>query len=142
MQDATFSTWLESLLDSPLGDYLARTLEFTAYDFMRAAILATIGIGFAGVLLKRNLLMKTLSMDIMSTGIITLYVLVASRAGRNTPTFVADRAKDYADPIPQAVILTAIVIGFSVLALLLVGLMALARRYPDLDLETIERDLT
>ncbi|MEO0408102.1 MAG: cation:proton antiporter subunit C, partial [Cyanobacteria bacterium P01_A01_bin.135] len=48
----------------------------------------------------------------------------------------------YADPVPQAVILTAIVIGFSVQAVMLVGVMKLSRDNPTLDTREIEKSHT
>ena len=44
-----------------------------------------------------------------------------------------------ANPIPQAVIITGIVIGFAVLSLLLVFTIMLHNRYHTLDVHTIER---
>jgi multisubunit Na+/H+ antiporter MnhC subunit len=38
--------------------------------------------GFFGIILKKNLVMKIISMDVMSTGVIAYYVLVASRDWR------------------------------------------------------------
>ncbi|MCZ0903284.1 cation:proton antiporter subunit C, partial [Microcoleus sp. HI-ES] len=49
---------------------------------------------------------------------------------------------DYADPVPQAVILTAIVIGFSIQALMLVSVMKLARDNPTLESNEIEMNNT
>lgn len=87
--------------------------------------------------------MKIISMDVMSTGVIAYYVLVASREGLFTPivsNVVENRA--YSDPVPQAVILTAIVIGFSIQALMLVGVMKLARDNPTLESNEIEKNNT
>ncbi|MEN9541085.1 MAG: hypothetical protein RLZZ459_1176, partial [Cyanobacteriota bacterium] len=47
-------------------------------------------------------------------------------------------AGDYADPIPQAVILTAIVIGLSIQALLLVVITQMARIDPSLNTASFE----
>lgn len=78
----------------------------------------------------------------MSTGVIAYYVLVASREGLFTP-IVSDLKKGaYSDPVPQAVILTAIVIGFSIQALMLVGVMKLARDNPTLESNEIEKNNT
>ena len=107
---------------------------------MRALVLATILIGLLGLMFKKKLLLRILSMDVMGTGIISLFVLSAARHGRRTPTVGEEAAESYADPVLQAVILTAIVIGFSVVALALVKAMYLARRFPTLEVEEIERD--
>lgn len=79
----------------------------------------------------------------MSTGVIAYYVLIASRDGFLTPIIGNTRDNGaYADPVPQAVILTAIVIGFSVQALMLVGVMKLARDNPTLETDDIEKNNT
>jgi len=43
--------------------------------------------------------------------------------------------------VPQGIILTAIVIGLSVQALMLVGVMKLSRNHPTLEVESIEQAL-
>lgn len=112
---------------------------------LEACIFATVMGGFFGIILKKNLMMKILSMDVMSTGVIACYVLVAAHRGLFTPILDPEQVKDtvaYADPVPQAVILTAIVIGFSIQALMLVGVMKLARDNPTLEVSEIERSNT
>lgn len=78
----------------------------------------------------------------MSTGVIAYYVLIASREGLFTPIISQSLKGAYADPVPQAVILTAIVIGFSIQALMLVGVMKLARDNPTLESNEIEKNNT
>lgn len=87
--------------------------------------------------------MKIVSMDVMSTGAIAYYVLIASREGFFTP-ILSENSIDgaYADPVPQGAILTAIVIGLSIQALMLVGVMKLSRDHPTLDTHEIEKDNT
>ncbi len=106
---------------------------------LEACIFATLLSGFLGIILKKNLVMKIISMDIMSTGVIAYYVLVASRQGLFTPIISGIKNVKYADPVPQAVILTAIVIGFSIQALMLVGVMKLAKNNPTLETNAIEK---
>lgn len=100
---------------------------------LEAFVFATILLGFFGIILKKNLMMKIISMDVMSTGVIAYYVVVAARDGLFSP-IVGYRPVAYADPVPQAVILTAIVIGLSIQALMLVGVMKLARDNPTLEI--------
>ncbi|MBE9041722.1 cation:proton antiporter subunit C [Oscillatoriales cyanobacterium LEGE 11467] len=96
--------------------------------------------GFVGIILKKNLIIKIISMDVMSTGVIGYYVLGAARGGVFAPIVTDNRQVAYADPVPQAVILTAIVIGFSIQALMLVGVMKLARDNPTLESHEIEKN--
>jgi multicomponent Na+:H+ antiporter subunit C len=109
---------------------------------LEACIFATVLCGFFGIIFKKNLVMKIISMDIMSTGVISYYVLVASRDGLFTPIANANNNVAYADPVPQAVILTAIVIGLSIQALMLVGVMKLAKDNPTLETSAIEENNT
>ncbi|KST69575.1 MULTISPECIES: cation:proton antiporter subunit C [Mastigocoleus] len=109
---------------------------------LEACVFATILCGFFGIILKKNLVMKIISMDVMSTGVISYYVMVASREGLFTPVLSSSKDVPYADPVPQAVILTAIVIGFSIQALILVGVMKLARDNPTLESKEIEKNNT
>ncbi|MEO1209658.1 MAG: NADH-quinone oxidoreductase subunit K [Cyanobacteria bacterium J06638_20] len=106
---------------------------------LEAFVFATVLFGFFGIILKKNLMMKIIAMDVMSTGVIAYYVLVASRGGLFTP-ILSDEAVAYSDPVPQAVILTAIVIGFSIQALMLVGVLKLSRDNPTLETSEIERN--
>ncbi|MGK7922571.1 MAG: cation:proton antiporter subunit C [Trichodesmium sp.] len=105
---------------------------------LEACIFFTVLCGFFGIIFKKNLVMKIISMDIMSTGVIAYYVLVASRDGVFTPIVATTQNIAYSDPVPQAVILTAIVIGFSIQALMLVGVMKLANNNPTLETKAIE----
>jgi multicomponent Na+:H+ antiporter subunit C len=109
---------------------------------LEACVFATILIGFFGILFKENILMKIVSMDVMSTGVVAYYVLIASRDGVFTPIVAGDDSVAFADPVPQAVILTAIVIGLSIQALMLVGTMKMSRDNPTLEASVIEKDNT
>ncbi|MBF2066154.1 MAG: cation:proton antiporter subunit C [Calothrix sp. C42_A2020_038] len=114
--------------------------------WLEACVFTTVLCGFFGIIFKKNLVMKIISMDVMSTGVIAYYVLIASRNGVLTPIVskVISKVKDaaYADPVPQAIILTAIVIGFSIQSLMLVGVMKLARDNPTLESNEIEKNNT
>ncbi|MFN9872585.1 MAG: cation:proton antiporter subunit C [Cyanobacteriota bacterium] len=102
--------------------------------------------GFTGLLLRRNLFLKVLAMDVTGSAVVALFVLLGARSGLRTPILsrLADPADpglviaDLADPIPQAVILTAIVIGLSIQALLLVVITQLARIDPSLDVSSFD----
>jgi multicomponent Na+:H+ antiporter subunit C len=109
---------------------------------LEAFVFATILLGFFGIILKGNLMMKIIAMDVMSTGVVAYYVLIASRNGLFTPILAEGDPVSYADPVPQAVILTAIVIGFSIQALMLVGVMKLAKEHPTLEYSDIEKSHT
>ncbi|MGA1411688.1 MAG: cation:proton antiporter subunit C [Prochlorotrichaceae cyanobacterium] len=106
---------------------------------LEACIFATVLFGFLGIILKKNLMMKIIAMDVMSTGVIAFYVFISTHSGVFTPILGESPQGTYADPVPQAVILTAIVIGFSIQALMLVGVMKLAKDNPTLEIDEIEK---
>jgi multicomponent Na+:H+ antiporter subunit C len=117
----------------------------TAFRALELLVLLAVLAGLVALLRHRNLFLKVLAMDVTSTGVISLFVLIAARNGLITPILRGDTpvvapqaALAYADPIPQAVILTAIVIGFSVQALLLLATTLLARRDPTLDVAALD----
>lgn len=117
------------------------------FRVMEALLLLTVFTGLVGLLLRRSLFLKVMGMDVMGTGVIAFFVLVAARSGLRTPILdgsaVVLGGKAWADPIPQAVILTAVVIGLSIQALLLVAITRLASVDPSLDggqLDQLGRD--
>ncbi|CAH1386783.1 NADH-quinone oxidoreductase subunit K [Candidatus Nitrotoga sp. M5] len=73
-------------------------------------------LGMAGLILQPHLLRKILAFNIMGSGIFLMLVGVAQRAG--TP-----------DPVPQAMVLTGIVVAIAATALAL----ALARQLLDMN---------
>lgn len=105
---------------------------------LESFVLATLLFGFFGIIFRQNLMLKIVAMDVMSTGVIAYYVLIATFEGMFTPIIDLSKSQDYADPVPQAVILTAIVIGFSIQALMLVGVVKLSRDHPTLEIGAVE----
>lgn len=109
---------------------------------LRFILLSVVAIGFCGLFLRRNLIFKVLALDIVTTGVVSLFVYQASLSGRQPPIIRAAGSTslhDYADPLPQAVILTAIVISFALLALLIVYIMDLSRECKTLEADCIEK---
>ncbi|MBD2550766.1 NADH-quinone oxidoreductase subunit K [Microcystis elabens FACHB-917] len=116
-----------------------------AFRLLELLTLIAVLVGFVGLLLRRNLFLKVLAMDVMGSAVVGLFVLVAARTGLQSPILAESLAPGavaapvpMADPIPQAVILTAIVIGLSIQALLLVVVTRLARVDPSLDLASFD----
>ena len=111
------------------------------FRLLEALVLLSVLAGLLGLIARSNLFLKALAMDVMGTGVVALFVLLAARSGLRSPILPRSGellAGDYADPIPQAVILTAIVIGLSIQALLLVVITQLAKTDPCLDVESFE----
>src|SRR5699024_1339505 len=81
----------------------------------------------AGILIAAaiyNLLQKQLLRIITGTVLIShgahLFILTMGKLKRGQPPVLEDNITNYTDPLPQALILTSIVISFGITALLLV----------------------
>lgn len=96
-----------------------------------------IGILFAGAVYL--MLSKSLLRIIIGTGLLShgAHLMLLTMAGlkRGTVPLLGEQAKSYADPIPQALILTAIVISFGVTAFFLV---LAYRAYQELGTDNID----
>jgi multicomponent Na+:H+ antiporter subunit C len=81
-------------------------------------------IGFLFMAAVYLMLSKSLLRIIIGTGLLShgahLLILTMGGLGGSAPPVVAPGVTDYADPLPQALILTAIVISFGVTAFFLV----------------------
>jgi multicomponent Na+:H+ antiporter subunit C len=83
-----------------------------------ALILLLILTGVAGMILADNLIKKIMSLSILNSALVILFVWAGSLAGSEAPILLAG-VRDIVDPLPQAVMLTAIVIGICVTAVAL-----------------------
>jgi len=80
--------------------------------------------GLYGALTNRNILRIIVSFSVANTGVNLVLVAVGYMRGRTAPILdeavpMADAATRIIDPLPQALVLTAIVIGLGVTALML-----------------------
>ena len=100
---------------------------------------ALFGIGFALLLLDKNLMKKIIGFSMMDSGI---YLFLASYGyieGRLAPIYaegVSDSAA-YVNPLPAGLVLTGIVVGVSVTAVMLGLTVRLYERYHTLDIDQI-----
>lgn len=97
------------------------------------------GIGFANLLIQKNLIKKIIGLNIMDTAV---YLFLAEKgyiAGRVAPIVVdgVQEVEAYINPIPSGLVLTGIVVSVSVTALMLSLTVRLYRRYHTLDLDEI-----
>lgn len=96
-------------------------------------------IGAWGALTNRNLLRMVVAFTIADTGVNIVIVAVGHMRGRTAPILdkvvsTADAVQRIIDPVPQALVLTAIVIGLGVTALMLAYIYRLALNRRSLDI--------
>ncbi len=101
------------------------------------ASLAMILVGMMGITLNKNIFVKILAVEVMNVGTVLLYVSMSYSPSSKPPIFTGEVA--YADPVPQAVIITAIVIGFSILSLSVSIVSLLVEKVKREDSDDMER---
>ncbi len=100
-------------------------------------------IGLAGALVRRNLLKMVLGFALVDTGIHLLIAALGSNPNKSAPilnkeSLLGDPSL-ILDPVPQALVLTAIVIGIGVTALMLAYVIRLFAMRQSLDIRDFGR---
>ena len=97
-------------------------------------------IGLYMVLAKTNLIKIILGLTFLDTGTHVLLVAIGYVRGRTAPIFSqgVPETTPVVDPVPQALVLTAIVIGIGVIALALALAVRVYRHYGTLDVRQIK----
>lgn len=85
------------------------------YYWVFAILLMT---GFYIVIAKLNLIKKLLGLNLFQSAVFLLYITMGKVEGGTAPIFTAENADVlFSSPLPQVLILTAIVVGISTTAL-------------------------
>ncbi len=97
-------------------------------------------VGLYGVITRRNLIKIVISLSIMEFSIFLFFALIGYFEGGNVP-IVDPSMPDvkYVDPLPQAMVLTAIVIGLATTAMLMSVIIRIYRKYKTLDIREIKK---
>ena len=101
-------------------------------------------IGLYGVVVSRQTLKIVICLLIMNHGVHLLLLLIGFRMQGSPPIVdpgisIAEFASSAVDPLPQALVLTSIVIGLGVLALMVALCVRLYDRYGTFDVTEIRR---
>jgi multicomponent Na+:H+ antiporter subunit C len=97
-------------------------------------------IGLYIILVKKNLIKVIIGISILDTGINLFLITIGYITEGTAPVFSKPglKAENMVDPVPQALVLTAIVIGVAVLALALTLAIKLYKHYGTLNLRKIK----
>lgn len=93
-------------------------------------------VGLWGVMGKANMIKKVMGLSIANSGIILMFIYYGSLSGETAP--IMGSGEQMVDPLPQALMLTAIVVGVCVLALALVLVYRLYLKFGTLDMHEVE----
>ena len=96
-------------------------------------------VGLWGIISQRNIIKMIISFSILDTSVHLLLVAVGYIRNRTAPIIDSsvnklNAANEITDPLPQALVLTAIVIGVGVTALLLTYALKLFRQNSSLEI--------
>ena len=97
-------------------------------------------ISFLGIITSANIVKSIILIILMQTAVIMFWLGLGARIGVVPPildAYYADSAA-IADPLPQALMLTAIIIGIAVTAINITLLNALFRKYKTVDWNTMK----
>ena len=93
-------------------------------------------LGLWGVMHKANMVKKVMGLSVANSAIILFFIYYGSLSGETAPIEGSDKVM--VDPVPQALMLTAIVVGVCVMALALVLIYRLYLKFGTLDMRKIE----
>jgi multicomponent Na+:H+ antiporter subunit C len=95
--------------------------------------------GLYGVITRRNIVKIAISLSIMEFSTFLFFALIGYTSGGVAPIVdPADPVKTYVDPLPQAMVLTAIVIGLATTSLLMALIIRIYRKYGTFDIREIK----
>ena len=102
-------------------------------------------IGLYGVMSKNNLIKKIMGLTIMNGSIVLFFISIGYREAGLAPILEKGTTGSIpttilVDPLPQALMLTAIVIGISVTALALVLIVKIYAKYKTLDIQQLRKE--
>lgn len=91
-------------------------------------------VGLWGVVADKNMMRKVFGLTILTSSVVLLFVVEGGSVGTNAPIMEAG-ISNIVDPVPQALMLTAIVIGVCVTALALALVCRIHAATGTLDIE-------
>lgn len=100
------------------------------YDL--AIALAIIGVALYGICMSDNIIKTIICFNIVQASVILLFIVLAGQTGEAIP-IITDIIQDMVDPLPQALMITAIVISASITALALMFSVKLFHYYGTLN---------
>jgi len=96
-------------------------------------------IGIYGVVVKRNLIKIVIGIAIMEYSV-NLFLILIGYVKDGTAPIITEQVSEivFVDPLPQAMVLTAIVIGLATTALLLAIAIRIYKKYGTFDIREIK----
>jgi multicomponent Na+:H+ antiporter subunit C len=98
-------------------------------------------IGVYAIIAKKNLIKIVIGLLLLEYAVNLLLVLVGYKSGGKPPIIVPQNPStaNFVDPLPQALVLTSIVIGLGITALMVALCIRLYEKYKTFDISKIKR---
>jgi multicomponent Na+:H+ antiporter subunit C len=111
---------------------------FGLYNYWAFAVLLMTGLYV--VIAKPNLVKKLIGLAMFQSAVFLLFITMDKVDGGTAPIILADAPNQiYSNPLPQVLILTAIVVGIATLALGLAIVVRISEAYGTIEDDDVER---
>ena len=97
-----------------------------------------LAIGTTALIVRKDLVIKLLALGLVNSSGILFLISIRFQPAMDAPILPANVGDLIADPLPHALVLSAIVINFAILALSLVFVMLLVERFHSTNCDRIE----
>ncbi len=112
---------------------------FDKYNYWISIVLMLIG--FYAMIAKDNLIKKIIGLNIFQTAIFLFYISLGDITGGTEPIVIEGQDVLYVNPLPQVLILTAIVVGLATTAVALALVIRMYEAYGTIEeSEIIEKE--
>ncbi len=128
---------------------MSTELDIFLANLSLISLIAIIGVSLYGILARPNIVKKIIALTIFTDAANLLAILVGFRRPPSIPpvllnlepraTDIAEFSASAVDPLPQALVLTAVVIGMAVNMLIIFIALQVYRLYGTLDARKIRR---
>ncbi|MFO7926390.1 cation:proton antiporter subunit C [Natronomonas sp.] len=119
------------------------SFEFLSTRYAYATFALLLSIGLYMMIASPNLVKKVIGLNLFQSAIFLFFIATAYVEGGTVPVIPTEGGAvgEYASPLPQVIVLTAIVVGVSLTAVALALIVRLYTEYGTLNEETI-REVT
>ncbi len=115
--------------------------ELLASHLVYWLIIILFMLGPFGIILQKNLVKKLMAMNIMQVAVIIFFLVLGQKEGATLPIEIhgLTGAANYINPLPHALMLTAIVVSLSTTGVALALLLLLQKKYGVLEEDELLR---
>ena len=107
------------------------------FEILEIFVAVVFFISFYGLITSKNVIQSIVSIGLMEIAVIMFFLSLGYESGIMPP--IGSRLENVADPLPQALMITAIIIGLAVIAVNLTMLISLCRQSKTTDWDIVQK---